>query len=113
MEVVNAPAVRRGQVFLVDLSPTRGSEIREARPCVVVSPDDLNARSRSFIVAPLTKGQHPYPFRIACRFRGQPGFVVLDQIRAVDRKRLVRRLGRLSSRALASALAVLREMFAP
>jgi mRNA interferase MazF len=112
MEVVSEPRVRRGQVFLVDLDPTRGSEIRAARPCLVVSPDELNERSRSFIVAPLTKGRHPYPFRIACRFRGRPGFIVLDQIRTVDRRRLVRSLGRLSSPTLSRALAALRDMFA-
>jgi mRNA interferase MazF len=113
MEVVSAPAVRRGQVFLVGSGPTQGSEIRAARPCVVVSPDDLNLRSRSFIVAPLTKGRHPYPFRIPCRFRGQAGFVVLDQIRTVDRRRLLRSLGTLSSPTLARALSALRDMFAP
>ena len=108
-----AGGIRRGEVFLVDLDPTRGGEIRKARPCVVVSPDELNAHLRTFIVAPLTSGGHPYPYRIACRFGGRSGYVVLDQIRTVDQERLVRRLGRLSASVLARALAVLQEMFTP
>lgn len=105
--------VNRGEVYLVDLNPTRGSEIRKMRPCVVVSPDELNAHLRTFIVAPLTTGGHPYPFRVACRFGGKAGSVVLDQIRAVDHERLARRLGRLAPTTTARALAVLQEMFAP
>lgn len=106
-------AVGRGDVFLVDLTPTRGAEIRKTRPCVVVSPDELNAHLRTFIVAPLTTGSHAYPFRIACRFDGKAGHVVLDQIRAVDRERLMRRLGQLPAATLRCALGVLQEMFAP
>jgi len=100
-------------VFLVNLNPTRGGEIRKTRPCVVVSPDELNAHLRTFIVAPLTTGSYEYPFRVPCRFRGRSGHVVLDQVRTVDRERLVKRLGSLSPLAVAQALAVLREMFAP
>jgi mRNA interferase MazF len=105
--------VSRGDVFLVDLNPARGGEIRKKRPCVVVSPDELNAHLRTFIVAPLTTGGHPYPFRVSCRFQGKLGRVVLDQIRTVDRERLVRRLGRLAPGTVATALGVLQEMFAP
>lgn len=105
--------VRRGAVFLVDLNPTRGSEIRKTRPCVVVSPDELNVHLRTLIVAPLTTGGHPYPFRIPCRFGRRTGYVVLDQIRTVDQERLVRRLGRLPSGTVRNALLVLQEMFAP
>ena len=108
-----SPQVGRGDVFLVDLNPTRGSEIRKARPCLVVSPDELNVHLRTCIVAPLTTGGHPYPFRVSCRFQGKTGHVVLDQVRAIDRERLVRRLGRLAPAPLASALSVLQEMFAP
>ena len=104
--------VRRGEVFLVDINPTRGGEIRKARPCVVVSPDELNEHLSTFIVAPLTTGGHQYPFRIACRFGGRVGHVVLDQIRTVDRLRLVRRLGRLSPPTRIRALFLLQEMFA-
>lgn len=107
-----AAAVRRGEIHLVELSPTRGREIRKTRPCVVVSPDELNAHMGTFIVAPLTTGSHPYPFRIPCRFSGKDGHLVLDQLRTVDRERLVRRLGALTAPTLAKALSVLQEMFA-
>ena len=105
--------VQRGDVFLVALNPTRGREIQKTRPCVVVSPDELNAHLGTFIVAPLTIGTHPYPFRLRCRFGGKTGFLVLDQLRAIDRERLVRRLGRLSPDTLGKALSGLQEMFAP
>ncbi len=108
-----AAQVRRGDVYVVDLRPTRGGEMRKARPCVVVSPDDLNAHLRTFIVAPLTTGSHAYPFRVPCRFAGKAGHVVLDQVRTVDAERLVRRLGRLAPASVTRALAVLQEMFAP
>ncbi len=111
--MVRADAVNRGQVFLVSLSPTQGSEIQKTRPCVVVSPDELNAHLGTFIVAPMTTGQHAYPFRVPCRFEGRGGHVVLDQIRTVDRERLVRRLGRLTPRTVQKALLVLQEMFSP
>jgi mRNA interferase MazF len=105
--------VVRGDVFLVDLNPTRGGGIRKKRPCVVVSPDELNVHLRTFIVAPLTTGSHSYPFRVPCKFQGKAGHVVLDQVRTVDEERLIKRLGPLSPLALGQALAVLREMFAP
>jgi mRNA interferase MazF len=105
--------IARGDVFLVTLSPTRGGEIRKTRPCVVVSPNELNAYLRTFIVAPLTIGSHSYPFRVACRFGGKAGHVVLDQVRTVDRERLIKRLGALSPGVLSHTLAVLREMFSP
>lgn len=104
--------VGRGDVFLVDLEPTRGGEIRKTRPCVVISPDELNANLRTFIIAPLTTGSHPYPFRVPCRLEGKTGHIVLDQIRTVDRERLIKRLGTLSPLVLRHALGVLREMFA-
>lgn len=111
--MVKVTDVRRGQVYLVSLGPAKGREIKKTRPCVVVSPDELNAHMRTYIVAPLSTGSHAYPFRISCRFQGKAGHVVLDQIRTVDRGRLVRRLGRLSSQALERSLLVLGEMFAP
>ncbi len=110
--MVTPAAVRRGDVFLVNLSPARGGEIQKTRPCVVVSPDDLNARLPTFIVAPLTTGAHPYPFRVACRFQGREGHVVIDQIRTVDRERLTRRLGKLSPPVMEHILSVLQQMFA-
>ena len=100
-----------GDVFLISLEPARGREIRRTRPCVIVSPDDLNDELSTFVVAPMTTDGHPYPFRIPCQFRRKAGFVVLDQVRTVDADRLVRRLGRLSSPTLKKCLGVLREMF--
>jgi mRNA interferase MazF len=111
--MVTRDEVRRGEVFLVELSPTRGGEIRKTRPCVVVSPDELNQHLRTFIVAPLTTGVHQHPFRIACRFAGKTGHIVLDQIRTIDRERLVRRLGRVPAPTLHNTLSALQEMFAP
>jgi mRNA interferase MazF len=104
---------RRGDVFLVDLDPTRGTEIQKTRPCVVVSPDELNAHLRTIILAPMTTAAHPYPFRVVCRFSGKSGQVVTDQLRTVDRERLVRHLGRLSGPTMSRVLDVLQEMFAP
>lgn len=103
---------RRGDVFLVQLNPTRGSEIRKTRPCVVVSPDELNAHLATFIVAPLTTGGHPYPFRVPCRFAGKDGHVVLDQVRTVDQERLTKRLGTLTEPTLRKVLGALHQMFA-
>lgn len=103
----------RGDVYLMDLDPTRGSEIRKTRPCLVVSPDELNHHLRTVIVAPMTTGGQAYPWRIRCRFRGRAGFVAMDQLRTVDTERLVKRLGRLAPGTFASVLAVLQEMFAP
>jgi mRNA interferase MazF len=104
--------VSRGDIFLVALNPTRGSEIRKTRPCVIVSPDELNSHLRTFIVAPLTTGGHPYPFRVRCTLDGKDGHVVADQLRAVDRERLVKQLGSLSEAALNELLGVLQAMFA-
>ncbi|MEO5824985.1 MAG: type II toxin-antitoxin system PemK/MazF family toxin [Gemmatimonadales bacterium] len=113
MDVVGAHPVRQGDVFLVSLDPTMGRDIPKTRPCVIISPDELNGHLRTFIVAPLTTGTHPYPFRIPCRFAGKSGFVVLDQLRTVDRARLAGRAGRLSPATLLRTLDVLQDMFAP
>ena len=104
--------VSRGDIFLVALNPTRGSEIRKTRPCVIVSPDELNSHLHTFLVAPLTTGGHPYPFRVRCTFDGKDGHVVADQLRAVDRERLVKQLGRLPETTLNELLGVLQAMFA-
>ena len=108
---VKRPQVSRGDVFLVALDPTLGREIKKTRPCVVVSPDDLNRHLRTVIVAPMTTGGHRYPFRVGCRFKGKDGFVVLDQLRTVDAERLLRKLGRLHPRTIAAILEILGEMF--
>lgn len=103
----------RGEVYLIQLDPTRGSEIQKTRPCLVISPDELNRNMRTVIVAPMTTGGHAYPWRVRCRFQGKSGSVAIDQLRAVDSERLLRRLGRLSAGVLSSVLSVLGEMFAP
>jgi mRNA interferase MazF len=104
--------VNRLEVYFVNLDPTIGSEIRKKRPCLVVSPDEMNHYIRTVIVAPMTTKGQAYPTRVACRFRGKSGQVVLDQIRTVDKARLVKRLGCLDRRTADRVLAVLAEMFA-
>jgi mRNA interferase MazF len=100
-------------VYLVALDPTLGREIKKTRPCVVVSPDELNAHLNTFLVAPMTTGGFPYPFRVPCHFQRKTGHVVLDQLRVVDGVRLVKRLGALDAATVGLALGVLQEMFAP
>ncbi len=102
----------RGEIHLVRLDPTLGSEIQKTRPCVIVSPDELNAHLRTVMVAPMTTGGRAYPWRIRCRFQNRSGFVVLDQLRTVDRERLVKRLGVLTDPTLSEVLSGLQEMFA-
>jgi mRNA interferase MazF len=106
-------AVNRFDVHLVNLDPTVGSEIKKTRPCLVISPNEMNRHIRTAIVAPMTTKGAAYPTRVACRFKGKQGQVVLDQIRTVDRVRLVKKLGRLDRRTGAKVLDVLQEMFAP
>ena len=110
--MVAATVVARGEVHLVRLDPTTGSEIRKTRPCLIVSPDELNRYLRTAIVAPMTTSGHAYPWRIACRFQNRSGFVALDQLRTVDNESLVRRLGRVSPATLSEVLLALQEMFA-
>ncbi len=105
--------VARFEVYLVRLDPTEAYEIRKTRPCVVISPDEMNRHIGTVIVAPLTTKGRPYPTRIPVRFQRKSGQVVLDQIRTIDKTRLVRRLGKISDKATREVLAVLGEMFAP
>lgn len=105
--------VHRFDVFLVNLDPTVGAEIKKTRPCVVISPDELNQNLRTAIVAPMTTKGRPYATRIACRFKGKNGQIVLDQVRTVDQSRLVKRWGRLDGNVRRTVLNVLQEMFAP
>jgi mRNA interferase MazF len=105
--------IARGDVVLVNLDPTVGGEIRKTRPCLVVSPDELNGHLQTLVVAPMTTGGFAYPFRIACRFQGKSGSIVLDQIRTVDRDRIIRTLGRVAGQTMANVLNTLQEMFAP
>jgi len=103
----------RFEVYLVRLGPTEGHEIRKTRPCVVVSPDEMNRHIGTVIVAPMTTAGRAYPTRVPVRFRRKQGHVVLDQIRTVDKGRLVQRLGRIDDEAAGKVLAILSEMFAP
>jgi mRNA interferase MazF len=96
----------------VALDPSRGRELRKTRPCVVVSPPELNVDSGPYIVVPLTTGGHAYAFRVPCRFGGKDGYVVLDQVRTVDAERMLKPVGRLMDATLGKVLAGLQEMFA-
>jgi len=110
--MVEGVRVARGEVHLVRLDPTFGSEIRKTRPCLIVSPDELNEHLRTAIVAPMTTGGHAYPWRIPCRFQRRSGFIALDQLRTVDRERLLKRLGHLTPATVKHVLRTLQEMFA-
>ena len=103
--------VKRFDVYLVNLDPTIGHEIKKVRPCLVVSPDEMNRFISTVIVAPMTTKGRNYPTRVKCVFQGKQGQIVLDQIRTVDKKRLVKRLGTLSKKAQMRVIEILQEMF--
>ncbi len=105
--------INRSEVYLVDLDPTVGSEIQKTRPCLVVSPDEMNHFVRTVIVAPMTTRGRAYPTRVPCRFEDTKGQVVLDQIRTVDSARLVRKLGAIDTETMTAVLSTLQEMFSP
>jgi len=102
----------RYEIYLVNLEPTIGREIRKTRPCVVISPDEMNRHIETVIIAPMTTKGQPYPSRVPCTFQGKRGQIVLDRIRAVDRARLVKRVGKLTAQQSAAVRAVLAAMFA-
>jgi mRNA interferase MazF len=108
---VVARAPQRDEVWLVNLDPTQGAEIQETRPCLVVSPDEINRNLLTVIVAPMTTAIRSYPTRVAVRFQGKRGQVALDQLRTVDQQRLVRKLGTVAPSTAQSASAKLVEMF--
>jgi mRNA interferase MazF len=103
--------VKRFEVYLVNLDPTIESEIQKTRPCLIISPDEMNDAIATVIVAPMTTKGHDYPTRVNCQFEGKSGQVVLDQIRTVDKIRLVRKLGKISSHSQKEVVAILVEMF--
>ena len=103
--------VKRGEIWQVNLDPTVGSEIKKTRPCVVVSPDELNDNLRTVIVAPLTFKGFLAPFRIAVTHSGTKGLILLDQMRSVDQIRLIKKLGSLSAKTLTAMLVILQELF--
>ena len=104
--------VARGDIWLVNLDPTVGSEIRKARPCVVVSPPEMHDHLRTVIIAPMTTGSRPAPFRVGVRHDGKRGLILLDQMRAVDKARLARKLGAVSAKTRTETLSTLQEIFA-
>ena len=101
----------RGEIWLVNLDPTVGSEIRKTRPCVVVSPSEMHDHLRIVLVAPMTAAGRDAPFRIGINHGGRKGLILLDQMRAVDKARLARKLGAVSAKALTTALSTLQEVF--
>jgi mRNA interferase MazF len=104
--------VNRFEVYLVNLDPTIGSEIRKTRPCLIISPNEMNLRIATVIVAPMTTKSRNYPTRVNCRFQGKDGQVVLDQIRTVIKIRLIKQLGQVDANVQKEVLSVLAEMFA-
>ena len=103
---------KRFEVYLVNLDPTVGAEIQKTRPCVVVSPDEMNRHIATIIIAPMTTQGKSYPTRVLCHFDVKSVLIVLDQLRTVDRTRLVKRLGKLSDEEQVAVLQVLAELFA-
>jgi mRNA interferase MazF len=101
----------RDEVWLVSLDPVRGSEIRKTRPCLVVSPNELNRHLRTVVVAPMTTAERTWPTRISLTFQRKHGQIALDQVRTIDRERLVRRLGSVSEKTTVAVSAILVEMF--
>jgi mRNA interferase MazF len=104
--------IARFEVYLVNLDPTVGAEIRKTRPCLVISPDEMNRHIRTVIMAPMTTKSRLYPSRVACHFQGKDAFIVLDQIRTVDQQRLIKYLGTIDEQTQQTVLDVLAEIFA-
>jgi mRNA interferase MazF len=107
-----AVVVKRFDVYLVNLDPTIGSEIHKTRPCLVVSPDEMNRNIRTVIIAPMTSAKKEYPTRVSCAFRKKQGQIVLDQVRTVDKERLIQKLGTIDSKAQLDVISVLQRLFA-
>lgn len=105
--------VKRGEIWLAALDPTVGSEIRKSRPCVVVSPPEMHDYLRTVIVAPMTTGSRSAPFRVAIRFQGKSGLILLDQIRTLDKARLIKRLRSANVSIVTAVLQTLQDVFAP
>lgn len=103
--------IKRFEVYLVKLDPTVGSKFQKTRPCLVISPDEMNRFIQTVIVAPMTTKSRSYPTRVACKFKGKRGHVVLDQIRTVDKNHLIKRLGRIDNETRSAVLSLLHEMF--
>jgi mRNA interferase MazF len=102
--------INQYEVYLVNLDPTVGHEIKKTRPCLILSPDDMNNNIRTVIIAPMTTKSHAYPSRVPVKFGGKAGWIVLDQIRTVDNIRLVKRLGKISSKEIAAVRDIIKQM---
>jgi mRNA interferase MazF len=103
--------ISRFEIYIVSLDPTRGSEIRKTRPCVVVSPDEINHNIKTVIIAPMTTSGKSYPTRVPIEFQGKKGMIVLDQIRTIDKSRLVKKAVKVKKNTAKKIAAVLQEMF--
>jgi mRNA interferase MazF len=107
-----AMVVKRFDVYLVNLDPTVGSEIKKTRPCLVISPDEINRNIRTVIIAPMTSAQKEYPTRVSCTFQKKKGQVVLDQLRTIDKARLMKRLETIDSKDQLEVISILQRLFA-
>ena len=107
-----AMVVNRFDVYLINLDPTVGSEIQKARPCLIISPDEMNRHIRTVIVAPMTTASKDYPTRVSCKFKKKKGKIVLDQIRTIDKTRLIKKLGSVNSETQLEVISVLQRLFA-
>jgi mRNA interferase MazF len=110
--MVAKDTIARFEVYLISLDPTKGSEIKKTRPCLVISPNEMNRHIRALIIAPMTSTIKNYPSRVTTTFQKKRGQIVLDQIRTVDKQQLIKKLGTISSSAQDKTLEVLQEMFA-
>jgi mRNA interferase MazF len=107
-----AMVVKRFDVYLINLDPTIGSEIKKTRPCVVISPDEMNRNIRTVIIAPMTTAQKEYPTRVSCTFQKKKGQIVLDQLRTIDKARLIKKLGTIDSKDQLEVISILQRLFA-
>ncbi|MDI6796374.1 MAG: type II toxin-antitoxin system PemK/MazF family toxin [Desulfatibacillaceae bacterium] len=107
-----AVVAKRFDIYLVNLDPTVGSEIQKTRPCLVISPDEMNRHIKTVIIAPMTTASKDYPTRVPCNFKKKDGHIVLDQIRTIDKERLIRKIGSIDSKVQAEVVSVLQRMFA-
>ena len=107
-----AVVAQRFDVFLINLDPTVGSEIKKTRPCLIISPDEMNRHIRTIIVAPMTTAGKDYPSRVSCKFQGKKGQIILDQNRTIDKSRLIKKLGAIDPQTQVEVINILQRMFA-
>jgi mRNA interferase MazF len=107
-----AMVVNRFDVYLINLDPTVGSEIQKTRPCLIISPDEMNRYIRTVMVAPMTTAVKDYPTRVSCKFKKKKGQIVLDQIRTIDKTRLIKKLGTINPETQIEVISVLQRLFA-